>query len=108
MGNLECDQVNGNDRQVSQPAPARVKVPDIDDMTDDIFFRHLEARHVMDFPVRSNGNIAETRELTGFRHWTPYLVTLYRDFHDACHRIDVNSTSTKYNHFHKKPEIQGE
>lgn len=66
-----------------------VEVPQVWDMTDEIFLKHLEARHSDEVHLPGTLNAAEA--------W----VNTYRTFHDRLHQIAVPG---QYDHVHEEDE----
>lgn len=56
-------------------------VPSADGMSDEIFLRHLDKRHIHE--LADDGPLAE------FEHWNPLVLQMYRTFHDRLHAIAV-------------------
>lgn len=65
-----------------------VEVPDADDMDDDIFIKHLEARHASECKIETTIKIRKGA-------W----VSTYRAFHDRLHRLAVFG---QYDHEHEE------
>lgn len=57
-----------------------VEVPDIDDMDDDIFLKHLDKRHSHETGVE--------RSLADYPHRMEAWISVYRAFHERQHRVN--------------------
>lgn len=78
-------------RQNSFDPDDMVEVPDVYDMEDEIFLKHLEARHRDEYKIESF--IA--------RHAIPAWVNTYRVFHERLHAI---AFAGQHDHTHEEDE----
>lgn len=65
-----------------------VEVPDIEDMDDDTFLKHLDKRH--------RGDTGVEKSLADYPHRMQAWIGPYRAFHEHCHE------QNEYNHFHSE------